>query len=109
MLALDICPIGPDQASNERKVSVVYKDSRFPYHRAFTDELRATAIGLGLDFAVDVFTPHYGSDGDTSIVAGHDIRHALIGPGTGNSHGYERIHIDALRDLFTLTMGYLMK
>ena len=109
LVALDIAPIGPDQTSDERKVSVFYKDSRFPYHLELTNELRQTALDEGLDFVNDVFTPHYGSDGDTSIVAGHDIRHAAIGPGTGNSHGYERTHIDALRNLFALTYAYMMK
>ena len=65
-------------------------------------------MDMGLDYVMDVFTPHYGSDGDTSIVAGHNIRHAAIGPGTANSHGYERTHVDGLRNTCLLTLGMMV-
>ena len=40
---------------------------------------------------------HYGSDADVSLRAGYDVRHALIGPGVRETHGYERTHEDALK------------
>ena len=107
MLAIDIAPTGPDQNSDERKVSIFAKDSRFPYHWGMTNELRAAAIGAGVDYVMDVFTPHYGTDCDASVLAGYDIRHAAIGPGTANSHGYERTHLDGLRNTYRLLMAYL--
>ena len=107
LLALDIAPTGPDQNSEEHKVSVFAKDSRFPYHSGMTAELRETAKKAGLDYVMDVFTPHYGSDGDGSVLAGYDIRHAAIGPGTANSHGYERTHTDGLKNTFDLTLAYI--
>ena len=107
ILALDIAPTGPDQNSEEHKVSVFAKDSRFPYPSGMTAELRETAKKAGVDYVMDVFTPHYGSDGDGSVMAGYDIRHAAIGPGTANSHGYERTHIDGLRNTFDLALAYI--
>ncbi len=107
ILALDIAPTGPDQNSEEHKVSVFAKDSRFPYHSGMTAELRETAKKAGVDYVMDVFTPHYGSDGDGSVLAGHDVRHAAIGPGTANSHGYERTHVDGLRNTFDLAWAYI--
>ena len=109
MLAVDIAPTGPDQNSDERKVSIFAKDSRFPYHWEMTNELRETARDAGIDFVMDVFTPHYGTDCDPSVVAGHDIRHAAIGPGTANSHGYERTHIQGLRATYELLMAYMLR
>ena len=109
ILALDIAPTGPDQNSEEHKVSVFAKDSRFPYHSGMTAELRACAEKAGVDYVMDVFTPHYGSDGDGSVLAGYDIRHAAIGPGTANSHGYERTHVDGLRNTFDLTLAYICR
>ncbi|MCR5808359.1 MAG: M42 family metallopeptidase [Clostridiales bacterium] len=106
-LAIDIAPTGPDQNSDEHKVSIFAKDSRYPYHWGLTNELRSAAIRSGADYVIDIFTPHYGTDGDTSIAAGHDIRHAAIGPGTANSHGYERTHIDGLEATYKLLMAYL--
>ncbi|MCR4887125.1 MAG: M20/M25/M40 family metallo-hydrolase [Clostridiales bacterium] len=107
VLALDIAPTGPEQNSDERKVSIFVKDSRFPYHSGMVRDLREAAKAAGADYVTDIFTPHYGSDGDGSVLAGHDIRHGAIGPGTANSHGYERTHIDGLRNTFELTLAYV--
>lgn len=108
MLALDIAPTGPDQNSDEHKVSIFAKDSRFPYHQGLTDEIRQAATDAGVDYVMDIFTPHYGTDCDTSIVAGYDIRHAAIGPGTANSHGYERTHIEGLKNTYELLKAYVL-
>lgn len=109
ILAVDIAPMGPEQNSNERKVSIFAKDARFTYHDTLTNELRTCAKEAGIDYVMDIFTPHYESDGNGSIAAGYDIRHAAIGPGTSNSHGYERTHIDGLRNTYLLLMEYLKK
>ncbi len=108
VLAVDIAPTGPQQNSDEHKVSIFAKDSRFPYHWAMTNELRAAAIRAGVDYVMDIFTPHYGTDADGAVLAGYDIRHAAIGPGTANSHGYERTHIDGLRNTYELLLAYLL-
>ena len=107
ILAVDIAPTGPDQNSDEHKVSIFAKDSRFPYHWGMTNELRETAIAAGVDYVMDIFTPHYGTDCDGSLLAGHDVRHAAIGPGTANSHGYERTHLDGLRNTCELLTAYI--
>ena len=109
VLAIDIAPLGPDQNSDEKKVSIFAKDSRFPYHDVMTHELRACARKAKIDYVMDIFTPHYGTDADGSILAGYDIRHAAIGPGTANSHGYERTHIDGLKNTYLLLMEYITK
>ena len=109
ILAIDIAPTGPEQNSDEHKVSIFAKDSRFPYHWGMTNELRQTAIDAGVDYVMDIFTPHYGTDCDGSILAGYDVRHAAIGPGTANSHGYERTHLDGLRSTYELLLAYLTR
>ena len=50
-----------------------------------------------IPYALDMFVPHYGSDANCALRAGYDVRHALIGPGVLETHGYERTHKDALR------------
>ena len=109
ILAVDIAPTGPDQNSDEHKVSIFAKDSRFPYHWGMTSELREAAIAAGVDYVMDIFTPHYGTDCDGSVLAGYDVRHAAIGPGTANSHGYERTHLDGLRSTYELLAAYLAR
>ena len=66
------------------------------------------AKAQGIDYAVDVY-PHYASDVEVTLRAGHDVRHCLIGPGVYASHGYERTHIDGLRATFDLLDAYLLK
>ena len=107
ILAIDIAPIGPDQNSDERKVSIFAKDSRFPYHDVMTSELRSCAKDHKIDYVMDIFTPHYGTDADGAVLAGYDVRHAAIGPGTANSHGYERTHIKGLKNTYLLTLNYI--
>ena len=58
-----------------------------------------------LDFAVDIY-PYYGSDVDVTLCAGYDIRHGLIGPGVYASHGYERSHIDGVKNTLKLLINY---
>ena len=58
------------------------------------------------DYAVDVY-PHYGSDVETTLRAGGDVRHGLIGAGVYASHGYERSHIDGVYAVLKLLKGYL--
>ena len=59
-----------------------------------------------LDFAVDVY-PYYSSDADAALAAGHDVRHGLIGAGVYASHGYERSHVDGVKNTFELLKEYL--
>ena len=80
-------------------------DSRFPYHQDLVRELKAYAEAAGADYVPDIFTPHYGTDGDPAMVAGYDIRHGAIGPGVSASHGYERSHIDGMKNTFLLLLS----
>ncbi|WP_026497699.1 M42 family metallopeptidase [Butyrivibrio sp. WCD2001] len=106
-LALDIACIGPEQTSSERKVSVFCMDSRFPYNLDMIKELEEAGRKSGADYVPDIFTPHYGTDADPALVAGFDIRHAAIGPGTRASHGYERTHIDGIKNTYRLLAEYV--
>ena len=106
-LAVDIACIGPEQTSSERKVTVFCKDSRFPYNIDMIRELEECAKKAEADYVPDIFTPHYGTDADPALVAGYDVRHAAIGPGTRASHGYERTHIDAIKNTYKLLAQYI--
>ena len=63
----------------EREVSICAKDSGGPYNYEIVSHLVQLAKENNIGFAVDVY-PHYGSDVETTLRAGNDIRHALIGP-----------------------------
>lgn len=102
LIAVDIGCIGLDHDSDEHKVTITAKDTSFPYHTVLTDELVKLCEKNGIPYALDMMVPSYGSDADVSLRAGYDVRHALIGPGVRETHGYERTHTDALRATLAL-------
>ena len=71
-------------------------------------ELALICKAEGLPYAIDIY-PRYGSDVETTMRAGYDIRHGLIGPGVYASHNYERAHIDGVQAAYTLLQKYLMR
>ncbi len=106
MIAVDMGVVGDDLTTDEFTVSICAKDSRGPYNRALTGALIDCAKQHQLSHAVDIY-PFYGSDTDAALSAGHDYRHALIGPGVSASHGYERVHEDGLWNTLMLLWHYL--
>lgn len=108
LLVLDMACIGEGQNGDEFHCSVCVKDSGGPYSKDFTDRLRGIADRAGIELKPDIY-PHYGSDGTAYWQAGGRAQVALIGPGVDTSHGYERTHIDALRDTAALIAEYLIE
>jgi len=108
VMSVDMGCVGDGLTCTERQVSICAKDGGGPYHYGCTTRLIQVAKAQGIDYAVDVY-PHYASDVEVTLRAGHDVRHCLIGPGVYASHGYERTHIDGLRATFDLLDAYLLK
>lgn len=106
ILAVDMGCVGEGLNCKEHQVSICAKDSGGPYNYDLVSELISVAKRDGLDFAVDVY-PHYGSDAEAGLRAGYDVRHGLIGAGVYASHGYERSHVDGVKNTFLLLKGYL--
>ena len=108
VLAVDIGPVGDSTGCDEHKVSICLKDAAFPYNREMSHELIETCERAGIPHSLDLYLPSYGSDADVVLRSGHDVRHALIGPGVLATHGYERTHIDALAAVFDLLCAYTL-
>ena len=106
ILAVDMGCVGEGLNCKEHQVSICAKDSGGPYNYDLVSELISVAKRDHLDFAVDVY-PHYGSDAEAGLRAGYDVRHGLIGAGVYASHGYERSHVDGVKNTFLLLKGYL--
>lgn len=109
LLALDTPPVGPDQTSSIKTVTIFAKDTRMAYHVDVVKALRDLAIKNNINYVTDVITPHAGTDVDSSVMAGYDILYGAIGPGEENSHGYERTHIDGVIQTYQLLLAYMMK
>jgi len=106
ILSVDMGCVGDGLACTEKQVSICAKDSRGPYNYDVVGALIEAAKKAKADFAVDVY-PFYGSDADAALVAGHDVKHGLIGAGVYASHGYERSHVDGVKHTFELLKAYL--
>ena len=105
-ISVDMGCVGEDLQCTERQVSICAKDSGGPYSYEVVGKLIDAAKRADADYAVDVY-PHYGSDVEATLRAGHDLRHGLIGPGVYASHGYERSHIQGVLNTLKLLTSYL--
>lgn len=105
-LSVDMGCVGEGLECTERMVSICAKDSGGPYTYSVVSELQKAAEKESAEYAVDVY-PHYGSDVETTLRSGHDIRHGLIGPGVFASHCYERSHMDGVMNTLLVLKGYL--
>lgn len=105
VLSVDMGCIGDGLLCTEKQVSICAKDSGGPYSYEMTTKLIEAAEKTGADYAVDIY-PHYGSDAEATLRAGHDFRHGLIGPGVYSSHGYERSHTDGVMNTIKLLTGF---
>ncbi|MGI6201334.1 MAG: M42 family metallopeptidase [Christensenellales bacterium] len=107
-ISVDMGCVGDDLSCDETMVSICAKDSGGPYDYDTVSRLVDAAKRLKLSYAVDLY-PHYGSDVEATLSAGHDVRHGLIGPGVFASHGYERTHREGLANTLMLLMGCFMQ
>ena len=105
-ISVDMGCVGDGLQCTERQVSICAKDSGGPYHYDVVGGLIRAAKAAEADYAVDVY-PYYGSDVESTLSAGLDIRHGLIGPGVYASHGYERSHVDGAFHTLKLLAAYL--
>lgn len=105
-LAVDMGAIGDGQATDEYTVSICAKDSSGPYHYGLRKKLVELAEKENIPYKIDIY-PYYGSDASAAMRAGHDVAHALIGPGIDASHSFERTHTDSLDAAFRLVTAYL--
>lgn len=106
VLSVDMGCVGQGLSCKEHQVSICAKDSGGPYNYDVVTDLITAAKRENLDYAVDIY-PHYGSDAEAALRSGYDVRHGLIGPGVYASHGYERSHIDGVKNTFLLLKSYL--
>ena len=77
----------------------------FDYH--LTKKLVRLCQENDIRYQKDIFR-FYRSDSASAVVAGHDVRTALVTFGVDASHGYERIHMHALRSLAELVTTYVV-
>ena len=105
ILAVDMGCVGEGLECTEKTVSICAADTNGPYDYDIICRLVELAKKNGIGYAVDIY-PHYFSD-CAAAVGSYDLRQALIGAGVYASHGYERSHLDGVRNTFDLLCAYV--
>ncbi|WP_019996999.1 osmoprotectant NAGGN system M42 family peptidase [Aureimonas ureilytica] len=105
MVAVDNGTSAPGQNSSEFGVTLAMADQTGPFDYHLTRKLARLCRDEDIRFQKDVFR-YYRSDSASAVEAGHDVRTALVTFGVDASHGWERIHMDALRSLAELLTAY---
>ncbi|WP_417688166.1 osmoprotectant NAGGN system M42 family peptidase [Roseibium sp.] len=105
LIAIDNGTSAPGQNSDEFGVTVAMGDETGPFDYHLTRKIVALCKENDIKHQKDVFR-YYRSDAASAVEAGADVRTALITFGVDASHGYERIHMHALRSLAELTSAY---
>ncbi|MGF1659972.1 MAG: osmoprotectant NAGGN system M42 family peptidase [Rubrimonas sp.] len=105
LVAVDNGTTAPGQNSAEFGVTIAMADETGPFDYHLTRKLAALCRDNDIRMQKDMFR-HYRSDSASAIEAGADVRTALVTFGVDASHGYERIHMHALRSLAELLTAY---
>ncbi|AXS41363.1 osmoprotectant NAGGN system M42 family peptidase [Breoghania sp. L-A4] len=106
MVAIDNGTSAPGQNSDEFGVTISMADQSGPFDYHLTRKLVKLCRDNDIRYQKDVFR-YYRSDAASAIEAGADVRTALATFGVDASHGYERIHMHALRSLAELVTCYV--
>ena len=107
VVAVDNGTSAPGQNSSEFGVTIAMADQSGPFDYHLTKKLVKLCQEHDIRYQKDIFR-YYRSDAAAAQVAGHDVRAALIAFGVDASHGYERIHMHALRSLAELITAYVV-
>lgn len=106
MVTVDNGTTAPGQNSSEFGVTVAMADMSGPFDYHLTHRLLQLCQEFQIPHQRDIFR-YYRSDSAAAIEAGNDLRTALITFGIDASHGYERIHWNALESLIRLLTVYV--
>jgi len=107
MVAVDNGTTAPGQNSAEFGVTIAMADQTGPFDYHLTRKLVQLCRDNDIRVQKDVFR-YYRSDSASAVEAGADVRTALATFGVDASHGYERIHMHALRSLAEMLTCYGM-
>ena len=106
LVAVECAVVAPGQASTETGVTLVMQDMNGPTDRRLNAHLEMLARTAGVELNRDVFT-HFRTDAAAAVVAGADVRTAIVGFGVDATHGHERTHVEGLVATARLLAEYL--
>ena len=107
LVTIDNGTTAPGQASAEFGVTIAMADQAGPFDFHLTHKLIKLCEANDIRYQKDIFR-YYRSDSAAALQAGWDVRTALITFGVDASHGYERIHLHALRSIAELLTAFAL-
>ena len=105
LITVDNGTSAPGQASAEFGVTIAMADQAGPFDFHLTNKLVKLCEDNDIRYQKDIFR-YYRSDSAAALEAGYDVRTALVTFGVDASHGYERIHLHALRSISELLTAF---
>lgn len=105
LVAVDNGTTAPGQNSSELGVTLAMADQTGPFDYHLSKALFDLCGTHDIPVQKDIFR-YYRSDAASALEAGHDVRTALVTFGVDASHGYERIHLNALTSTARLLVHY---
>ncbi|WP_420392551.1 osmoprotectant NAGGN system M42 family peptidase [Acuticoccus sp.] len=105
LITVDNGTTAPGQASSEFGVTIGMADQSGPFDWHLTHKLVRLCEENDIRYQKDIFR-YYRSDSAAALEAGYDVRTSLVTFGVDASHGYERIHMHALRSIAELLTAY---
>ena len=106
MLTIDNGTTAPGQNSSEFGATICMADMGGPFDYHLTHRIIQICQEFQIPHQRDVFK-FYRSDSAAALEAGNDVRTALVTFGIDASHGYERIHQEALESIAELVAIYM--
>ena len=106
MLTLDNGTTAPGQNSQEYGVTICMADMSGPFDYHLTRRILQLCQEFEIPHQRDIFR-YYRCDSAAAVEAGNDLRTALATFGVDASHGWERIHWNALDSLAQLVALYM--
>lgn len=105
LITIDNGTSAPGQNSSEFGVTIGMADQAGPFDWHLTQKLVKLCEENDIRYQKDIFK-YYRSDSAAALEAGYDVRTSLVTFGVDASHGYERIHLHALRSTAELLTAY---
>lgn len=107
MVSIDNGTAAPGQNSQEFGVTIAMADQTGPFDWHLARKMVQLCRDNDIRYQKDVFR-YYRSDSASALASGEDIRTILLAFGIDASHGYERIHMHALRSVAELITAYAL-
>ncbi len=105
LLTVDFESVKPTEKSPFKRVTLASGDASGPYDYHLTEHLHRLAVDGGIPLQ-QKYLRAYHSDAASALVAGHDVRTAVVAYAGDASHSIERTHIESLTNVVRMLEAY---